>query len=108
MCGGRMEDIPCSTFFHMFKPHKYSHQEKGQRFLEERIVETFFDEPFKKYHYRQKGYPEKLDFGDISKNKEKLKKANCKSFSWFIENVQHGMEIPNHIKDGIWNTTAGK
>lgn len=106
MCGGSIEYIPCSVVFHMYKDHKFSHREKGLLYLEDRLAETLLDENFKKYYYRIYGDSKDRNYGDITKNLEKLKKANCKSFSWFVKNIQKEIFIPDNVQDKNWLTTT--
>jgi hypothetical protein len=90
----------------MVRGHRFINRVKGALFLEDRLAETWMDDNYKKYYYRLRGDTKNRNHGDITKNLENKKKANCKSFSWYVENVLKEIEIPDRIKDENWLTTT--
>jgi polypeptide N-acetylgalactosaminyltransferase len=63
-----------------------------------RIVESWYDEKYKKIYYRMMPEAVGKPYGDISKNIEVKERLKCKSFDWFVENVQPDVKIPKEIE----------
>ncbi|CRK99460.1 CLUMA_CG012750, isoform A [Clunio marinus] len=96
LCGGTVEQIPCSRTAHMYKKHKYTHPDKDYRWNTNRIAEIWLDE-YKRFYYRaiQNSHH---DFGNITERIEIKNKNKCKPFKWFLDNV-YNIRIPDDIKD---------
>jgi polypeptide N-acetylgalactosaminyltransferase len=62
----------------------------------DRVANVWLDE-YIRYFHRASG--NRTQYGDISKQKQLRKDLNCKSFKWFIENVEPDIKIPDEIKD---------
>lgn len=89
MCGGEMEEVPCSRVGHIYRKFmSYSVPGGGGvigRNLQ-RVVETWMDE-WKEHFYRRKSYLKGKSFGDISKQLELRERLKCKNFTWFMTEV---------------------
>ena len=103
-----MENIPCSVVFHLPKQHKYNHEAKGKSafWVSDRVVESWFDDNYKKYYYRTLGDTKTRDYGDISANLEIKERLECKNFTWYVENVFPDIWIPEEIRDENWLKTT--
>lgn len=90
---------------HLYREHRYTHSTSdkgGYRWNTDRIAETWLDDNYKKYYYRLNGDTKDRKYGDISARIELKKKLQCKSFSWYVENVHPNVEIPEEIRDENW------
>ncbi|OCT63492.1 polypeptide N-acetylgalactosaminyltransferase 5 [Xenopus laevis] len=99
MCGGEIEIIPCSRVGHIFRnDNPYSFPKNRVRTVERnlvRVAEVWLDE-YKEIFY---GHGQHLlqyltDIGDLTEQKQLREKLQCKSFSWYIENVFPDMGTP--------------
>jgi hypothetical protein len=70
----------------------------GYTYNTDRIAEVWLDD-YKKYYYRATGNRKNRKFGDISERLEIKKRANCKDFQWFLDNVYPMYEIPEKLRD---------
>jgi len=105
MCGGRVDFIPCSVVAHMFKSHTYETKVKSENsvlYNNDRIAEIWLDEEYKKYYYRSVGDTKNRNYGNITERLELKKDLNCKSFKWYMENVNPKRYIPDNLKDENW------
>lgn len=89
MCGGEMEEVPCSRVGHIYRKFmSYSVPGGGNvigRNLQ-RVVEVWMDD-WKKHFYKRKSYLQGKDFGDISKQLALRERLQCKNFTWFMTEV---------------------
>ncbi|XP_026541563.1 polypeptide N-acetylgalactosaminyltransferase 10 isoform X2 [Notechis scutatus] len=88
MCGGRMEDIPCSRVGHIYRkyvPYKVPTGVSLARNLK-RVAEVWMDE-YAEYIYQRRPEYRHLSAGDVTAQKELRIKLNCKSFKWFMNEV---------------------
>jgi polypeptide N-acetylgalactosaminyltransferase len=88
-CGGTIEVMPCSRVYHIFrkggKPYKTNTGDVVKNKL--RTAAIWMDD-YAKYAYDLIGKnPDTFDVGPLDKMKELRKSLNCKSFSWYLENV---------------------
>ncbi|XP_072302075.1 polypeptide N-acetylgalactosaminyltransferase 10-like [Eucyclogobius newberryi] len=95
MCGGRMEDIPCSRVGHIYRkyvPYKVPGGVSLARNLK-RVAEVWMDE-YAEYIYQRRPEYRHLSAGDMTAQKELRAKLNCKSFRWFMKEV--AWDLPKH------------
>ncbi|KAJ7409070.1 Polypeptide N-acetylgalactosaminyltransferase 10 [Pitangus sulphuratus] len=88
MCGGRMEDIPCSRVGHIYRkyvPYKVPTGVSLARNLK-RVAEVWMDE-YAEYIYQRRPEYRHLSAGDVAAQKELRNNLNCKSFKWFMSEV---------------------
>ncbi|XP_038133612.1 polypeptide N-acetylgalactosaminyltransferase 10-like [Cyprinodon tularosa] len=95
MCGGRMEDIPCSRVGHIYRkyvPYKVPGGVSLARNLK-RVAEVWMDE-YAEYIYQRRPEYRHLSAGDVTSQKELRSKLNCKNFKWFMSEV--AWDLPKH------------
>ncbi|KAJ8347999.1 hypothetical protein SKAU_G00265880 [Synaphobranchus kaupii] len=95
MCGGRMEDIPCSRVGHIYRkyvPYKVPGGVSLARNLK-RVAEVWMDE-YAEYIYQRRPEYRHLSAGDMTVQKELRNSLNCKNFKWFMANV--AWDLPKH------------
>nr|XP_046265901.1 polypeptide N-acetylgalactosaminyltransferase 10-like [Scatophagus argus] len=95
MCGGRMEDIPCSRVGHIYRkyvPYKVPGGVSLARNLK-RVAEVWMDE-YAEYIYQRRPEYRHLSAGDMTAQKELRNHLNCKSFKWFMSEV--AWDLPKH------------
>ncbi|XP_053318327.1 polypeptide N-acetylgalactosaminyltransferase 10 [Spea bombifrons] len=88
MCGGRMEDAPCSRVGHIYRkyvPYKVPAGVSLARNLK-RVAEVWMDE-YAEYIYQRRPDYRHLSPGDVGSQKELRNKLNCQNFKWFMTNV---------------------
>lgn len=90
MCGGRMIDIPCSRFGHIFRSSKpFLTPGMSIDFLfrnYKRIIETWFD-GYKEFAYLRQPELRNLEAGDLTEAESVRKRLKCKSFDWFMRKI---------------------
>ncbi|XP_034093068.1 polypeptide N-acetylgalactosaminyltransferase 10-like isoform X1 [Gymnodraco acuticeps] len=95
MCGGRMEDIPCSRVGHIYRkyvPYKVPGGISLAKNLK-RVAEVWMDE-YAEYVFQRRPEYRHLSAGDMTAQKELRNRLNCKSFKWFMSNV--AWDLPKH------------
>ncbi|XP_035481462.2 polypeptide N-acetylgalactosaminyltransferase 10-like isoform X2 [Scophthalmus maximus] len=95
MCGGRMEDIPCSRVGHIYRkyvPYKVPGGVSLARNLK-RVAEVWMDE-YAEYVYQRRPEYRHLSAGDMTAQKELRSRLNCKNFKWFMSEV--AWDLPKH------------
>ncbi|XP_053689620.1 putative polypeptide N-acetylgalactosaminyltransferase 9 [Sabethes cyaneus] len=98
ICGGRMVTVPCSRVAHIQKTgHPYLAETKKDvvRANSLRLAEVWMDE-YKQVIFDIYGlpkYPED-ELGDVSSRKEVRRKANCKTFRYYVETAFPEMHNP--------------
>ncbi|XP_043559450.1 polypeptide N-acetylgalactosaminyltransferase 10-like isoform X2 [Chiloscyllium plagiosum] len=88
MCGGQMEDIPCSRVGHIYRKHVPYTISSGfglPRNLK-RVAEVWMDE-YAEYLYQRRPEYRHISAGDVNTQKELRTFLNCKSFKWFMTEV---------------------
>ncbi|XP_037604285.1 polypeptide N-acetylgalactosaminyltransferase 10-like [Sebastes umbrosus] len=95
MCGGRMEDIPCSRVGHIYRkyvPYKVPGGVSLARNLK-RVAEVWMDE-YAEYIYQRRPEYRHLSAGDMVAQKELRNRLNCRNFKWFMSEV--AWDLPKH------------
>ncbi|XP_029439196.1 polypeptide N-acetylgalactosaminyltransferase 10 [Rhinatrema bivittatum] len=95
MCGGKMEDIPCSRVGHIYRkyvPYKVPVGVSLARNLK-RVAEVWMDE-YAEYIYQRRPEYRHLSAGDVTSQKELRNSLHCKSFKWFMTEV--AWDLPNY------------
>ncbi|XP_073424001.1 polypeptide N-acetylgalactosaminyltransferase 10 isoform X1 [Dendrobates tinctorius] len=88
MCGGRMEDAPCSRVGHIYRkyvPYKVPAGVSLARNLK-RVAEVWMDE-YAEFIYQRRPDYRHLSPGDVASQKELRAKLNCQNFKWFMNKV---------------------
>lgn len=88
MCGGRMEDIPCSRVGHIYRkyvPYKVPAGVSLARNLK-RVAEVWMDE-YAEHIYQRRPEYRHLSAGDVAAQKKFRSSLNCKSFKWFMTEI---------------------
>ncbi|XP_041947389.1 polypeptide N-acetylgalactosaminyltransferase 10 isoform X1 [Alosa sapidissima] len=88
MCGGRMEDIPCSRVGHIYRkyvPYKVPGGVSLAKNLK-RVAEVWMDE-YAEYIYQRRPEYRHLSPGDTTAQKELRSRLHCKNFKWFMTEV---------------------
>uniref|UniRef100_UPI00398E3C32 polypeptide N-acetylgalactosaminyltransferase 10-like n=1 Tax=Pristiophorus japonicus TaxID=55135 RepID=UPI00398E3C32 len=88
MCGGRLEDIPCSRVGHIYRkyvPYKIPSGIGLPRNLK-RVAEVWMD-GYAEYLYQRRPEYRHISAGDVNVQKELRNSLNCKSFKWFMTEV---------------------
>ncbi|XP_058464327.1 putative polypeptide N-acetylgalactosaminyltransferase 9 [Malaya genurostris] len=98
MCGGKMVTVPCSRVAHIQKTgHPYMQQTSKDviRANSLRLAEVWMDE-YKQVIFDIYGIPRYPieEAGELCSRREIRKKANCKSFRYYVENAFPEMRNP--------------
>ncbi|XP_053574676.1 polypeptide N-acetylgalactosaminyltransferase 10 [Bombina bombina] len=94
MCGGRMEDAPCSRVGHIYRkyvPYKVPAGVSLARNLK-RVAEVWMDE-YAEYIYQRRPDYRHLSAGDVGTQKELRSKLNCQNFKWFMTKIAWDLPI---------------
>jgi len=108
-CGGVVEWVPCSHVAHIYRgPRTESiHPAGGNPFQSSinhmRVAHVWMDE-YAKYFFIRQPEIQKLDYGDISKQKAIREKLQCKPFKYFMENVAYDLvkKFPLPPDNHVW------
>ncbi|TRY64534.1 hypothetical protein DNTS_022655 [Danionella cerebrum] len=95
MCGGRMEDVPCSRVGHIYRkfvPYKVPGGVSLARNLK-RVAEVWMDE-YAEYLYQRRPVMRHLPAGDLSAQRSLRERLGCRNFRWFMSSV--APDLPLH------------
>lgn len=95
MCGGRMEDVPCSRVGHIYRkyvPYKVPGGMSLARNLK-RVAEVWMDE-YAEFIYQRRPEYRHLSAGDVAAQKQLRSRLSCRSFRWFMTEV--AWDLPKH------------
>uniref|UniRef100_A0AAY4EVG7 Polypeptide N-acetylgalactosaminyltransferase n=1 Tax=Denticeps clupeoides TaxID=299321 RepID=A0AAY4EVG7_9TELE len=95
MCGGRMEDVPCSRVGHIYRkyvPYKLPGGVSLAKNLK-RVAEVWMDE-YAEFIYQRRPEYRHLSVGDTSAQRELRSRLQCKNFRWFMTEV--AWDLPKH------------
>jgi len=112
-CGGRLQWVPCSRVGHIYRafmPYTFgslAKKRQGPLIITnyKRVIEVWWDEPYKEYFYTREPLARYYDAGDIRSQLAIRDRLKCKSFDWFMENVgkdvyKHFPRLPHNVKWG--------
>ncbi|CAG5104305.1 Oidioi.mRNA.OKI2018_I69.chr1.g1188.t1.cds [Oikopleura dioica] len=109
ICGGELLFVPCSRVGHIYRdlewngnPPVFRPSSSVRNYR--RVVETWFDDDWKKYFYADRPEAKNIEFGDISKQLE-FRKNHCPhDFDWFMKEIAFGvaLESPPPPMNKIW------
>ncbi|XP_041367907.1 polypeptide N-acetylgalactosaminyltransferase 5-like [Gigantopelta aegis] len=98
MCGGIIESVPCSIVGHVFRTRTNLAELRSGKVVRRntaRMVEVWLDE-YKEFYYEMINF-NKMDYGDVSDRLALRRRLNCKSFDWYMKNVNPTMFIPSEV-----------
>merc|ERR1712187_437509 len=107
--GGRVIFVPCSRVGHVYKAvnHRFPRGESLHKNYK-RIAEVWLDE-YREIYYKSFPLAKRLPAGDLSAQHTLRSKLECKSMSWFIENVFPTLFVPKPvIAEGMLRSSRGK
>ncbi|XP_037050346.1 polypeptide N-acetylgalactosaminyltransferase 5-like [Bradysia coprophila] len=92
MCGGVLEQVPCSRVGHVYRklsPYPYPEGQKGfvQAYNKNRLATVWLDDWIEFFDILNPGRIETQSEIDVSSRIDFRKKLNCKSFQWYVDNI---------------------
>ncbi|XP_062867368.1 polypeptide N-acetylgalactosaminyltransferase 10-like [Trichomycterus rosablanca] len=93
MCGGRMEDVPCSRVGHIYRKYVPYTVPEGVNLAKnlKRVAEVWMDE-YAEFLYQRRPDYRPLSVGDVSEQRALRQRLQCKSFKWFMTEVAWDLE----------------
>ncbi|XP_075923555.1 N-acetylgalactosaminyltransferase 7-like isoform X2 [Petromyzon marinus] len=115
-CGGTLLFVPCSRVGHIYRlegwagnppPPSVGPAPALQNYV--RVVEVWWDD-YRDYFYASRPETQALPYGDVSALHRFRREHNCKSFSWFMENIAYDVLqfYPLPPKNVDWGEIRGK
>ncbi|VDN07741.1 unnamed protein product [Thelazia callipaeda] len=95
LCGGSILVAPCSHVGHVFRMHRPYKSIPGLDsvlYNSLRTVKVWFDD-YEKYFYAKQPKAKGMDAGDLSERYRLKEKLNCKSFKWYVQEVDPELEL---------------
>lgn len=101
-CGGELLFVPCSRVGHIYRMPGWGGNGtpddlKGKNFIAvnyNRVIETWWDDNYKKYYYERRPENKKVDPGDLTEVLAVKEKLQCKDFSWYMKEIAY--DIPKY------------
>mmetsp|Transcript_51463 Transcript_51463/g.130870 ORF Transcript_51463/g.130870 Transcript_51463/m.130870 type:complete len:445 (-) Transcript_51463:161-1495(-) len=92
-CGGHIEIVPCSHIGHLFREpsHRPYSVEVNQVVRNYGRIAAVWMEDYMDYFYKVKGEAREMDFGNLTEAFAVKDRLQCKSMSWYLENVDPEM-----------------
>ncbi|KAF7455909.1 glycosyl transferase [Cryptosporidium felis] len=93
MCGGFIECAPCSRVFHVFRKGGVGYSSPSHAVLKNKLrtLYLWMDE-FGDLAWRVMGKP-RVDIGSLDERISLREKLHCRSFKWFLENINPEAEV---------------
>ncbi|CAG5112931.1 Oidioi.mRNA.OKI2018_I69.chr2.g7095.t1.cds [Oikopleura dioica] len=101
-CGGELLFVPCSRVGHTYRMPGWGgngtpDELRGKNFIAinyNRVIETWWDENYKKYYYQRRPENKNVDVGDLTDVLAIKEKLQCKDFSWYMREIAY--DIPKY------------
>jgi len=101
-CGGELLFVPCSRVGHIYRMPGWGgngtpDELKGKNFIAinyNRVIETWWDDNYKKYYYERRPENRNVDIGDLTAVLAIKEKLQCKDFSWYMREIAY--DIPKY------------
>lgn len=121
-CGGQLLFVPCSRVGHIYRMPGWGGNGtpddlKGKNFIAinyNRVIETWWDDNYKKYYYARRPGNKDVDPGDLTAVLAVKEKLQCKDFSWFMKEIAYDipkywpMTKPEDIATGVLRNVGTK
>ncbi|VDK69892.1 unnamed protein product [Litomosoides sigmodontis] len=94
LCGGSILVAPCSHVGHVFRTHRPYKSKPGidsKLYNSVRTVKVWFDD-YDKYFYERQPDAKMIEVGDLSERLKLKERLNCRSFQWYIQEVDPELE----------------
>lgn len=100
-CGGNLEIHPCSHVGHVFRKQTPYTFPGGTGTIinrnNRRLAEVWMDD-YIKFYYMINPHVLRTDAGDLTERRNLRRNLQCKSFSWYLDNIYPEAHIPRSYK----------
>ncbi|CAG9531507.1 unnamed protein product [Cercopithifilaria johnstoni] len=103
LCGGSILVAPCSHVGHIFRTHRPYKGKPGmdsKLYNSVRTVKVWLDD-YDKYFYEKQPDAKEMKVGDLSERLKLKKSLNCKSFQWYIQEVDPELEPKKMLHEDL-------